>query len=72
MGLDRTDARGELLQEFASGQGVVCENIRAISTFQSGIGVSVIDFTLSWLTSDHNIIDWRVNKKSMLDRIIIV
>lgn len=49
-GSDRTDLRGKLLQEFAAGLGLVCENVGNEPTFQSVIGASVIDFTLTRLT----------------------
>lgn len=55
------DIRGELLQEFASGLGLSCENIGSTPTFQAGIGKSVIDFTLSRLTGGQAVGDWRVD-----------
>lgn len=44
------DLRGELLQEFAAGLGLVCKNVGNMPTFQSVTGKNVIDFTHSRLT----------------------
>lgn len=49
-GSNKTDAKGELLLEFAAGIGLYCEKGGSVPTFQSGRGESVIDFTLSRLT----------------------
>lgn len=56
------DAKGVLLQEFAFRLGLVYENVGAVPTFQSIIGESVIDFTLSRLTGVHGVTDWRVDE----------
>lgn len=55
--LNRTDYKGELLQEFTSGLRLVYENIGNTPTFQSAIGESIIDYNLSRLTDGHAISD---------------
>lgn len=59
---NRTDIRGELLQEFAASLGLTCENVRSSPTFQSVLGESVIDFTLSRLTAGRRVSGWRVDE----------
>lgn len=61
-GSDRTDVRGELHQESAAGLGLICENVGSSPTFQSVLGESVIDFTLSRLAGGRRVNDWRIDE----------
>lgn len=60
-GSDRTDLRGELLLEFAAGLDLVCDNVGNAPTFDSVIGTSVIDFTLSRLTGGRRVVGWKID-----------
>lgn len=62
-GSDRTDLRGELLLEFAAGLGLEGENRGSTPTFQSVIGESVIDYTLSRLSGGHRVAGWKVDEE---------
>lgn len=61
-GSGRTDAKGLILQEFASDLGLQCENIGLTPTFQSPVGESVVDFTLSRLSGGSRIVNWIVDR----------
>lgn len=60
---DRTDIRRELLQEFAAGLGLTCENVGSSPTFQSVLGKNVINFTLSRLAGGRRVTGWRVDEE---------
>lgn len=59
-GSGRTDEKGRMLDELASGLGLQCENTGSVPTFQSPVGQSVVDFTLSRLAGGNRITNWTV------------